>query len=167
MAFIEMLSDASLLNLLIEILIIEILKGNVPHFLLQESAEKSNVFCAPKCGALPSVFTFSTPLGNLEGLALLSAATLNICIRPSPYCLTCNVTQHPAGVLIYSLSKKHASYINLLTKCNFAVTYHYLVQWVQTQIFGDMLCHSSQRDALCFFTVDILICYSRKSMNVL
>lgn len=41
MAFIEMLSDASLLNVLIEMLIIEILRGNVPHFQLQESAKKS------------------------------------------------------------------------------------------------------------------------------
>lgn len=42
MAFIEMLSDASLLNLLIEMLMIEVLRGSVPQSRLQESAEKSN-----------------------------------------------------------------------------------------------------------------------------
>lgn len=38
MAFIEMLSDASLL----EMLMIEVLRGNVPQSLPQDSAEKSN-----------------------------------------------------------------------------------------------------------------------------
>lgn len=65
MAFIEMLSDASLLNLLTEMLMIEILRGDVPQLQLQCRNLLKLIFYARKCATLPSVFTFSTLLANL------------------------------------------------------------------------------------------------------
>lgn len=137
MAFIEMLSDASLLNLLIEMLRIEVLEeGNVPQSRLQESAEKSNL-CTRARHASKCVHLFNSSHKSWWSCSAPSIySTLNICIRAS------SCSSVPRNVACQN--NIHLQAAVFMTKCYFAAPCHHKLH-LGAESFGTLLISSGIR----------------------